>query len=193
MHIWARAINIMSCYTNTIFNHHGISSNLLWGEGGQRGQEPRESMLLVAVTTVTWAQHVAWHAANLVLPLENNSKKYVQEKTEDPEWATDRHWSFQLTVTHTETQWRWLTLVSSGPGVWWSFTYRTVLASHIEPECTLAHALVTGEHPQQRGSCLAARKRGAWLRSRSACATQDWTSLPAYVNSGSITLPKPQF
>ena len=42
-------------------------------------------MLLVAVTTVTWAQHVAWHAANLVLPLENNGKNYVQEKTEDPE------------------------------------------------------------------------------------------------------------
>lgn len=86
MHIWARAINIMSCYISIIFNHHGISSNLLWGEGGQRGQEPRELMLLVPVTIVTWAQRVAWHAANLVLPLENNGKNYVQEKTsEDPE------------------------------------------------------------------------------------------------------------
>lgn len=83
MHIWARAVNIMSCYISIIFNHHEISSNLLWGEGGQRGQEPRELMLLVPVTIVTWAQHVAWHSASLVLPLENNGKNYVQEQTSE--------------------------------------------------------------------------------------------------------------
>lgn len=75
MHIWVTVINIMSCYTNIIFNHHGMSSKLLRGEGGQREQEPRELMIIWYLFPQSpGSSSVAWQAASLALPLENNGK-----------------------------------------------------------------------------------------------------------------------